>query len=1066
MTGSGNPTSSTDADVAVPRTTTRLHGWAEQAWWPLPVLAASLVLLRLIESPAAYPWPHLQLMLQLVFMFGGACFVCFVAARGFLLHGNAGVLLLGCGAIAVGLAGVLANLTSVPNVMVTIHNLSMWVGAWLHFIGALVGSQRRVPQRGLWLAIAYAATLATVLAIVAAASAGVTPPFFVQDRGGTMLRQFVLGSTVLMFAASALVLLRHYRAAREAVGFRRWYAHGLLLLALGLAGVWLQVVTPSLLTWAAILTQILGAVYLMAAARCALHLERALAMPFGNTPDSVALRYALAPLFVGTAAVLRLLFEGAQASAAPYEAMLPAVLLAALFGGIGPGALAAAVALLLGELLWTAPDLRFAFSGDASWGVRGLFLFNAALLVVVGLALQRLRERTQAAQGEARWRALFDSIDHGVCVCEMLCDHTGRAVDYRFLEVNPAFGPMTGLPNAAGKTALELVPTLERRWIDTYARVALGGETLHFEDGSAPMGRHFEVFASPIETPRCFVVRFADVTERRRAQVQLAAVAARDAFGNQLASALRPLADPLSVQTTAARVLGQWLKAHRVAYFEVHETEYVVESDWTDGVPSVVGRHPRAAFGAPLLAEYSAGRTVHSPDVAADVTLSPAERAAYAAVQNAAFVGVPLVKGGVLVGGLTVHSAVPRSFTPDEVLMIEDTAEATWASVERARSEAALREADRRKDEFIATLAHELRNPLAPVRHAAEVLALAQRDAPTRHAWATAVISRQVKQMSLLIDDLLDVSRISRGELRLRRQRVALAAVIQQALETSRPLIDQCGHTLTVHVSPAPVHVDADALRLAQVFANLLNNAAKYSERGSHIELAVRSEPETVLVTVRDEGVGIAADMLPRVFEPFAQGRIETAHSQGGLGIGLTLVKRLVELHGGGVAAASEGPGRGSAFSVHLPRLPDEAPAEPEAPPPVQPQVEEATTRRRRVLVVDDNRDAAQSLAELLTLCGHDARAAFSGDDGLALAETFEPEVVLLDLGMPGRDGWSTLRAMRERAWAQTALIIAVTGWGQPQEHARTTEAGFDGHLVKPVDPDRLLRLLAQERVV
>jgi signal transduction histidine kinase/ActR/RegA family two-component response regulator len=515
------------------------------------------------------------------------------------------------------------------------------------------------------------------------------------------------------------------------------------------------------------------------------------------------------------------------------------------------------------------------------------------------------------------------------------------------------------------------------------------------------------------------------------------------------------------VQATAARLLGQALDVQRVAYFEVNGDEYVVENDWTHGVPSVAGRHSLATFSLALHDEYAAGRTVHNADVAADATLSPAERAAFAAVQLAAYVGVPLIKGGALVGGLSVHSAVPRTFSADEVLLVEDTAEATWASVLRARSEAALREADQRKDEFIATLAHELRNPLAPVRHATQVLALAQRNAPTQHAWATAVIERQVRQMSLLIDDLLDVSRISRGQLRLQFEPVALAAVIHQALETSRPLIDQHGHTLTVRLPSTPVHVRADALRLAQVFANLLNNAAKYSERGSHIGLAARAEGETVLVTVRDEGIGIAADMLGRVFEPFAQGQLGTGHSSGGLGIGLTLVKRLVELHGGTVSVASEGPGRGSEFSVRLPRAAEEL-----AVPPLQPEQHTAASeRQRRVLVVDDNRDAAQSLAELLMLSGHDARCAFSGDEALALAETFLPEVVLLDLGMPGRDGWSTVRAMRERAWAQRASIIAVTGWGQPQDRSRSAEAGFDGHLVKPVDLEQLLRLLARERV-
>ncbi len=1061
-----------------------------------------LLLLGWIEAPASYPAPRLQFALLLVVLFGASCHVAVVAVRGFLASGSAALLLLGCGAIAVGLSGVMATVGSAePNVAVTVHNLVVWVGAWLHFVAALVGPQRTLNRRVVYLTAGLGLVGVLAVLIAVAAAAHWTPTFFVQRQGGTPLRQFVLGSAAMMFAAAALIMLRRPMAPDHVPAFRRWYAYGLLMLALGLVGVWMQVVTNSLLGWAGISVQLLGACYLLAAAATVSSRSADRLAMLSAAPRSVALRYVLAALFVGSVAALRLLVGG-RGGAVSYEVLLPAVLLAALYGGVGPGVFAVLLSIVVSEALWLEPVARVAEAGadGAAWLSRAWFGLGAALLVAVALGFQRARERVQAAQREARWRALFDTLDHGVCVCEMICDHTQHPIDYRFLEVNPAFGPMTGLHNAEGKTALELVPTLERRWIDTYARVALKGETLHFEDESLAMGRRFEVFASPIEPRPLFVVRFADVTDRRRAEARMAAAAARDAYGVKLAAALRPLADPMAVQETAVRLLGEALHAQRAAYFEVRGDDYIVESDWVDGLPTIVGRHSIASFSDGLRAAYMAARTVHRPDVAADSTLTPEQRAAYAAHGIAAHVGVPLVKAGELVAGLVVHSATPRRFETHEIALVEDTAEATWASVERARSEAALREADRRKDEFIATLAHELRNPLAPVRHAAHVLALGAKAAgganaivsrATDVARAAGVIERQVRQMALLIDDLLDVSRISRGLVELDLDRVELEAVVHDAVETSRPLIDEHGHTLVVNLPDEPVVLRADRLRLAQVMSNLLNNAAKYSHRGGRIELeATRertsesrnestnestSEGTSLIVAVRDQGIGIEPELLERVFEPFAQGAQGTAHSRGGLGIGLALVRRLVELHGGSVWALSAGPGKGSEFRIRLPlseepasrslrhspapqQMADATPTSSSVPTPGLMQV--STPPCRRVLVVDDNRDAASSLADLLGMHGHETRVAFDGDEALLTGEHFEPEFVLLDLGMPGKDGWSTVRAMRDRPWGQRACVIAVTGWGQPEDHARSAGAGFDAHLVKPVDPAKLLALL------
>jgi len=367
-----------------------------------------------------------------------------------------------------------------------------------------------------------------------------------------------------------------------------------------------------------------------------------------------------------------------------------------------------------------------------------------------------------------------------------------------------------------------------------------------------------------------------------------------------------------------------------------------------------------------------------------------------------------------------------------------------------------LREADRRKDEFIATLAHELRNPLAPVRNALQI-ARSQGSTEAQRRWSHDVIDRQVRHMALLLDDLLDVSRITRGLLPLRLERVELAAVIDTAVETARPLIDSRKHHFTMSLPPQPVWLLADALRLAQVVSNLLTNAAKYSEPHGTIRLEARIEGAQVLIRVADEGIGIEPHMLSRIFEMFAQGKPAVDQVEGGLGIGLSLVKGLVNLHEGTVDATSEGPGKGSVFTVRLP-LPPEPVAAVTAEAPVSPDHAGATGQR--ILVVDDNRDIAESLSLLLQLDGHDTRVAYDGQQAIEIADAFEPQVVILDIGMPHLNGHQTATELRKRAWATHTIFVAVTGWGQPGDRRRSLDAGFDHHLVKPVEPMDLRAVL------
>ena len=376
---------------------------------------------------------------------------------------------------------------------------------------------------------------------------------------------------------------------------------------------------------------------------------------------------------------------------------------------------------------------------------------------------------------------------------------------------------------------------------------------------------------------------------------------------------------------------------------------------------------------------------------------------------------------------------------------------------ERKRAEEALREADRRKDEFLAMLAHELRNPLSAIHNAAQ---LARKpDLPAdRREWTQEVIANQVRHLTHLVDDLLDVSRITRGKIRLRLQPLDLVAVLGRAIEAARPSIEARRHELDVAIDPGPLLVEGDPVRLEQVIVNLLTNAAKYTEPGGRIALSARQEEKQQVVRIRDDGIGIAPDMLPRVFDLFEQVDHSLDRSQGGLGIGLTIARRLVELHKGTIEAASLGPGLGSEFTVRLPATSPSAEVAPiRATPPIE------AREGFRVLVVDDNLDSAGALAGLLELSGFDVRSVHEGREAISAARLHRPRAVLLDIGLPGMDGYQVAEHIRGEEGLEDTTIIAITGYGEEQAFHRSREAGFDHHLVKPVDYDTLLGLLFEE---
>jgi PAS domain S-box-containing protein len=447
-----------------------------------------------------------------------------------------------------------------------------------------------------------------------------------------------------------------------------------------------------------------------------------------------------------------------------------------------------------------------------------------------------------------------------------------------------------------------------------------------------------------------------------------------------------------------------------------------------------------------------------SDEVLASSTDDPELLSILRALGLYSYIGAPLNARGRTLGVVTfITTGSRRRYTAGDLALAEDLARRAAVAIDNAQLVDALRESDRAKDVFLATLAHELRNPLAPIWNGLSIIQRAKGD-PVRIEQVGGIIERQVGQLSRLVDDLLDVSRISTGKIELKKEPTNLVHVIGHAVEMSRPHIEAAHHKLSITFPDAPTDLVADAARLAQVFSNLLNNAAKYTRRGGRIDVAVEAAPDELVVRVRDNGTGIAPEMLGKVFGLFTQVTQPEERRQGGLGIGLSLVEGLVRLHGGRVQAHSAGVDQGSEFTVRLPRPPaDRAGAG--ARPAASAAPAEAGHQGRRLLVVDDNEDAANTVADLLQMSGNEVVIANDGASAVQRAAEFRPDVVLLDIGLPDINGYEVARRIRKLEGVRQPILIALTGWGQQQDKDAAAQAGFDHHWTKPVDPVRLQEL-------
>ena len=679
--------------------------------------------------------------------------------------------------------------------------------------------------------------------------------------------------------------------------------------------------------------------------------------------------------------------------------------------------------------------------------------------IVTAVGVHHRRAQSAMRQSEERFRALVEASSQIVWTADgagniVEDSHSWRAFTGQTFEQRRGAGWLMAYhPNdhqrvqaqwekATGeKTPLEAQYRLRRhdgQWRWTWVRAV----PLLSADGSA----------------RGWVGMNTDITERKQAE-------ADTLFLLDLSDCIRLASDPDELTWAVAVAVGEYLQTERCSFIEAdpEADQFTIHRDYRLHLPSLVGAYKLSALGPNIVSDCQAGHNAVVFDAARDERTSR-YRENYRRKDVGAFAASPLLREGRLVSALFVSTTKPRDWSEREVSLIVAAAERTWLAVEKLRlnsalrqSEEALRDGDRRKDEFLATLAHELRNPLALVRN---VISLSQSSgfSEAQQSWGRDIIDKQVSYLTRLTDDLFDISRITREKLGLHKEHLELSEIIKTAVESSRPFIEERGHKITVTRPLSPVYIEADRVRLTQVFMNLISNAAKYTPDPGQISLSLGLQNNHAIVQVKDSGIGVAPENLPRLFELFYQADRSFTRAEGGLGLGLTLVQRILELHGGTVQAFSPGVNQGSEFVVSLPLLQEAS--EQDLRKQLNVDSPTAKPRVRRILVADDFPQAAATLAQLLRQEGYEVQIARDGLEAVTAAEHFHPDVIVLDLAMPELNGYDAARRIRQEPWGKDVVLIALTGWGQQRDRHRTKEAGFDAHLTKPVKYEAILELL------
>ncbi len=631
-------------------------------------------------------------------------------------------------------------------------------------------------------------------------------------------------------------------------------------------------------------------------------------------------------------------------------------------------------------------------------------------------------------------------------------------------QMNPAGLAMIGakeMGEMTGKSFYDVVAPEDRAAFVAFNHRVCEGEagSLCFDIvGIGGVRRSMESFAVPLSNPEGKPVHLAlthDITEELRSRQTLQRQNVRLKLLNEAAGHLLAAEEPDEMARGIFQRVRRELGVQALSFYVMDEATGELMLLATEGL-SGMGEPMQETFGRELAEKVAGGRAIAAEHIedSDDPALATMKRLGFKAA-----VCEPLKAGHRPLGTLCFASSSRAEFDEGDRQFIRTVCHYVSIAYERVRLVKKLRSEDRRKDEFLATLAHELRNPLAPLCSTLELFRMGTIAGPVQEQLRE-MMQQQLRQLTRLVDDLMEVSRITSGKISLKREQVDIAEVIQNAVDMSRPQIDQLRHELLVSLPTEALIVDADPMRLAQVFVNLLNNAAKYTEERGKIEVVVRREGGQAVISVRDTGLGIPHDMLPQVFDMFAQVDRTLNRSQGGLGIGLALARQLVALHGGRIEAHSAGPGKGSEFIVRLACI-DVLGNSAKGTRRVAGRM---AVRQRRVLVADDNREAAISLSLLLQTFGHTTRVAFDGQEALEMAAEFRPDAVVMDIGMPRLNGYATARQMREFVWGRQVLLIALSGWGQDEDRRRARDAGFDLHFTKPIDIDALISLLENPR--